>query len=67
TTVASPPLQGDTHWERMEMVDVAVPDGARLVVLDCHMSGGKPNGSRFGRDWRDTAWFDDLYLHREGE
>ena len=63
-SVTTPALRGDTHWERVQKESVAVPDRAVLAVLDCHMSAGKTNITRFGRNWLDTAWFDDPYLYR---
>ncbi len=64
-SVPSTSRRGDTHWERVDMPGVVVPAKAGVVVLDCCIQDGKPNQSRFGRDWRDTVWFDDLYVCRE--
>ena len=57
--------RGDTHWELDGQSGVVVPGGATQAILDCGLSAGKSNQSRFGRNWQDTAWFDDLYLYRE--
>jgi hypothetical protein len=63
-TFTTTTMTADTHWTQYDAV-ANVPDNARMAILDCCVEGGKPNLSRFGRDWRDTAWFDDLYVYRE--
>ena len=65
SVAATPALHGDTHWQDQRLADVIVPDGARVAILDCCMDNGKTGLSRFGRNWHDTAWFDDLYFFRE--
>jgi hypothetical protein len=63
---ATPAMRGDTHWQEAQL-SVVVPQGARSAVLDCQMEGGKKDLRRFGRNWHDTAWFDDLYIFRVQE
>jgi hypothetical protein len=61
---ASEAMSGDTHWTPVDAGQVPVPQGARQAILDCRIDAARPGQSRFGREWRDTAWFDDLYLYR---
>ncbi|GMU22043.1 MAG: hypothetical protein AMXMBFR13_21310 [Phycisphaerae bacterium] len=65
STVSTEPIQGDTHWQHVHHNLVEVPPAAVQAILDCHLSGGKTNLTRFGRNWHDTAWFDELYVHRQ--
>lgn len=64
---AAPALQGDTHWQETGAAGVPVTDRARSAVLDRRVQDGRTEPQRFGRNWHDTAWFDDLYIYRAPE
>lgn len=63
STASASARSGDTHWEPHSQTATA-PTAARLAVLDCLMHETRPSLTRYGRQWQDSAWFDDMFVYR---